>query len=347
MTIPVQHPCLLSVVIPTYNRRELVLRAVQSVLDQRIPERRDRCVRPRSGADQAPAPLEVIVVDDGSTDGTVAALREHYHDDPRVTVLQSTRGYACAARNRGFAACRGEFVCFLDSDDFWLPGTLRCILAIFGHYPQLAFVSVDGSTLATPQRPALPRIVAGDSPGWSHAWFGRARLAWETIALADEFGSRRLLRGDFFPAIINGDLFYLSGMVMRRACAAAAGPFNERFRYFNDWEFFARLCLQGEGAYLELDGFRRDTGRPDQISRRRPVTAMPRRHLFILRSLQRRAQAARYAPLLRSAMLDADYGMARALTATARTRWSRRYLWRCLRGGHKIARSLATFAGWR
>src|SRR4029079_3143776 len=78
-----------------------------------------------------------------------------------------------------------------------------------------------------------------------------------------------------------------------------------------------------------------------------PVTAMPRRHLFILRSLQRRAQAARYAPLLRSAMLDADYGMARALTATARTRWSRRYLWRCLRGGHKIARSLATFAGWR
>ena len=331
MAIAVQHPCLLSVVIPTHNRRELVLRAVQSVLDQSV----------------ADAQLEVIVVDDGSTDGSADALLQQYHDDSRVRVLSGARQYTCAARNRGFAAARGAFICFLDSDDFWLPGVLACILAIFAHYPRLAFVSVDGSTLPTPERPSLPRIVAGDSPGWSHAWFARAPLAWENVALTHEAGTRKLLRGDFLPAIINGDLFYLSGMVMRRECVAAAGPFNERFRYYNDWEFFARLCLQGEGAYLELDGFRRDTGRPDQISRRRPPTAMPRRHLFILHALQANAQAVRYAAPLADALRDAHYGMARALAASARRRWSRRYLLRCMRARHKLLRCLAVFAGLR
>jgi len=226
-------PCFLSVVIPTHNRRDLVARAIQSVLDQ-------------AGA----RPVQVIVVDDGSTDGTADLLDERYGDDARVELLSSPRRHASAARNLGFAAARGSHVCFLDSDDYWLDGTLANVERVFAAYPALAFVSVEGSALATPLRPAQERIVAAGSPGWSHAKFRCARLQSADVELADRSGHARVLLGDFFPAIINGDLFYLSGLVIRREQVVAAGAFNERFRYFNDWEFFARLCAQGPGAYL-------------------------------------------------------------------------------------------------
>jgi hypothetical protein len=217
---------------------------------------------------------------------------------------------------------------------------------VFAAYPTLAFVSVEGGTLATPAQPALDRIVAGDSPGWSHAKFHRAPLQATSIELATRGRRARLLHGDFFPAIINGDLFYLSGLVIRRECAVAAGCFNERFRYYNDWEFFARMCAQGRGAYLEYDGFRRDTGRPDQISRRRAPASMARRRLFIVRSLLRRSSfASEYRNELNAALIDAYYQMGRALLASPHRAWARRYLRRSIRHGHKVLRSAALIGG--
>ena len=154
----------------------------------------------------------------------------------------------------------------------------------------------------------------------------------------------QMLLGDYFPAIINGDLFYLSGMLMRRNSVAQAGPFNERLRYFNDWEFFSRLCLTGPGAHVDHDAFRRETGRSDQISRARPLTAMPRRHLFILRNLLRQAPAsARYRAELACAMADACYAFGRSLMQVQRFGWGRRYLARCLRQRHKPVRSAVWF----
>jgi glycosyltransferase involved in cell wall biosynthesis len=314
----------LSMVIPTYNRRELVVRAVQSVLDQ------------DAGTD-----TQILVVDDASSDGTVESLHERYAGDPRVQVLVcAERRHASGARNFGFAHARGDLVCFLDSDDYWLPGTLAAIRRVFRQFPRLAFVSVEGAAVATPTQAAVQRVVAGHAPGWSHAAFARADLSTQSIELACGVHTSLLL-GDFLPAIIHGDLFYLSGLVMRRECAARAGPFNERLRYFNDWEFFSRLCLQGPGAYLAYDGFRRDTGRADQISRQRPPTAMARRHLFIVRSLMRRGDTRRYSASLHGAFSDACYMMARALVASSRLNWARLYLYRCLRRRYKVLRSLA------
>ena len=321
-------PNVLTVVIPTYNRRELTLRAVRSVLEQR----------------DAP-PLDVVVADDGSTDGTAAAVCEAFADDARVRVSLGAHRGASAARNRGFALARGELVAFLDSDDYWMPGVLRAMLAAFTAQPQLAFLCVDGATLPNGAQAAIPRIVAGDSPGWSHPRFRDVPLTTQFVDLP-RHGRTRLISGDFEPAIVLGDLFYLSGMLMRRDCVAATGPFNERFRYYNDWEFFARLCAEGPGAYLELDGFRRDTGRADQISRRRPATTLARRHLFILRSLARRPdRAARYRDALDTALAEAHYAMARRLSASTHPRWANRYLDYCLKRRHRMLRSLALRAG--
>ncbi len=320
----------LSVVIPTYNRRELVSRAVTSVLEQ-------------AGADAHS--LQVIVADDGSTDGTVEMITERFAADPRVSVAATQRGYACAARNAGFALASGDFICFLDSDDVWLPGTLATIAAVFAAHPEVAFVSVDGDTFAKPGQKLVTRLVAEHSPGWTHADFVRVTLRSHDLALAG--GTTLPMRsGDFFPAIILGDLFYLSGLVARREAVLGAGPFNERFRFFNDWEFFARLCLQGPGAYVDCTGFRRDTGRVDQISRGRPMSAMARRRRFILRSLPVRfpSRITAYSLQLARANEDAIYFMARCLVRSRHRRWSRRYLWRCLRSGYKPMRSLLLLA---
>jgi glycosyltransferase involved in cell wall biosynthesis len=311
-----------SIVIPTYNRCELAQRAIDSVL------RQDRI-----------APLQIVVVDDGSTDGTSAILRRRYNADPCVEVLTTPHGHASAARNAGLRAVRGDFVCFLDSDDFWLPDTLVVFDHVFAEVSELAFVSIDGATLADQKQASLEHIVAGDSPGWAHPRFPHAGFAGRPIDLP-RGKQTQLLCGDFFPAIVNGDLFYLSGLMMRRECAAAAGAFNERLRRYNDWEFFARLCLQGPGGYLDHDGFRRDTGRADQISRRPPTATVPRRHLFILRTLLRRDDTHVYTAQLRVALHDAHYAMARALRHCAHQHWARLYFYRCIQTHHHILRSL-------
>jgi glycosyltransferase involved in cell wall biosynthesis len=90
-----------SALIPTYNRGSHVFRAIDSVLAQTVPVD------------------EIIVVDDGSTDGTAEAIGVHYGSRVKV-VSQENKGVS-AARNRGIREARGECVAFLDSDDVWFP----------------------------------------------------------------------------------------------------------------------------------------------------------------------------------------------------------------------------------
>jgi glycosyltransferase involved in cell wall biosynthesis len=92
-----------SVIVPTYNRRHLVGRALDSI------------------ATQTRAPSEVIVVDDGSSDDTLETLRREY---PSVTVLEQAHAGVSAARNRGIEHSHGDWIAFLDSDDEWLPEKL-------------------------------------------------------------------------------------------------------------------------------------------------------------------------------------------------------------------------------
>lgn len=95
----------ISVVIPTYNRSALVCRAVESVLSQSL------------------APDEVIVVDDGSTDGTGAILADQFGG--RIVYVKQDNAGVSAARNTGIERASGDLVAFLDSDDVWTPNKLE------------------------------------------------------------------------------------------------------------------------------------------------------------------------------------------------------------------------------
>jgi len=108
-------PPLVSVVIPTYNRCDRLTGAIESVLQQTY------------------APLELIVIDDGSTDGT-ADLLKGYGDGIRV-IRQENRGVS-GARNTGIRAAKGGLIALLDSDDQWLPKKLEHQVAYFQASPR-------------------------------------------------------------------------------------------------------------------------------------------------------------------------------------------------------------------
>ena len=113
---------LLSVVIPTWNRAQLVCDAVRSALAQGV--------------------VEVIVVDDASTDETALVLEREFGSRIRLLQLEHRRG-AGGARNAGARLARGAFVAFLDSDDVWLPGKLEAELQVFAQFPEAEVVVSD------------------------------------------------------------------------------------------------------------------------------------------------------------------------------------------------------------
>ena len=116
-----------SVVLPTYDRGDVLGRAIESVLAQTYRE------------------FELLVVDDGSTDDTAAVVGSF--DDPRITYVEhaNNRG-ACAARNTGIRESTGEFVAFQDSDDEWHPEKLRRQMDAFADAPASVGVVYTGFT---------------------------------------------------------------------------------------------------------------------------------------------------------------------------------------------------------
>lgn len=115
---------LLSVVTPTWNRAHLVCEAVESALSQRTGQ------------------VEVIVVDDGSTDDTANILTRRFGSRIHLLRLPNRRGVG-AARNAGIRIANGELLAFLDSDDLWLPGKLDAELSVFERFPDADAVVSD------------------------------------------------------------------------------------------------------------------------------------------------------------------------------------------------------------
>jgi len=108
---------MLSIIIPVFNRGVLIRRAIASCLGQEDPR------------------LEVIVVDDGSTDDTADAVRSITDARLRLVSLPQNRGQG-AARNRGIAEAAGQWLVFLDSDDELLPGAVRRMLTVIGEWQE-------------------------------------------------------------------------------------------------------------------------------------------------------------------------------------------------------------------
>ncbi|MFZ1630125.1 MAG: glycosyltransferase [Anaerolineae bacterium] len=211
----------ISVVIPTYNRAAFLPAAVASALAQTTPAR--STVAAPGPANQsltadppalAAEDIEVIVVDDGSTDDTAACLAG-WANDPRVRVVQQANQGRSAARNHGARLARGEFLAFLDSDDLYAPGALAAHLATFARRPDLG-LAIGGYALINDQGADLG-----------------ARLPWRSHA-------------DLRPAAWLFDCVAMPGSVLlRRSWWETVGEFDRTCEIAEDWDLFLRLAAAG------------------------------------------------------------------------------------------------------
>jgi glycosyltransferase involved in cell wall biosynthesis len=196
---------LLSAVIPVWNRRRLVCEAIESALCQR------------------PGEVEVIVVDDASTDGTADHVERLYGTGVRLLRMPRRAGPA-AARNAGVAAATGTFLAFLDSDDLWLPGKLDAELQVLDEFAGAdAVITDDLSFLEGTAEP-------------------KSRFARNGLLAATE-GKPRWVRDCRWLWTNSWNGVATCSITIRRSAASRVAPvlFAEDLEAFEDWEFEIRL----------------------------------------------------------------------------------------------------------
>lgn len=250
---------LLSVVIPTWNRAHVVCEAIESALNQRAEQ------------------VEVIVVDDCSTDGTVDLIKKTFGS--RVQALQQlTRRGQGAARNVGALLACGEFVGFLDSDDIWLPGKLDAELRGFAEFPEAVAVISDSRNHFEGEPDA------------------RSRFAQNGL-LAETEGSVRLVDDCGWLWTNSTITAHMCGITVRRTALTKLGPklFAEDLSCCEDWEFQMRLYSLGQVAVLpEIyssvrrfnDGSRHGRHIPGQAFTREQEIALLRARLTVMERAQ-------------------------------------------------------------
>lgn len=192
-------PARVSVIVPTYDGRQWIGATLEAVQGQQ-------------GVTQAE--IEIIVVDDGSSDGTPDLVCENF---PKVRVLHQSRGGVSRARNRGLAEARGDLICFLDQDDIWHPQQVERQLAVMRNRPEVGAV-------ATPYyfwpRPNEPESAFPPDPG---------------LSLVPGF------EGWTWHEFLRDCWALTSATMVRTALVRELGGFDPERSYAEDWDLWLRV----------------------------------------------------------------------------------------------------------
>jgi glycosyltransferase involved in cell wall biosynthesis len=208
-----------SVIIPTYNRCAMLLEAIDSVLAQSVTA------------------FELIIIDDGSTDGTedhLARLGE------AIRFERIERSGPAAARNRGVALARAPLIAFLDSDDLWAPTKLERQLAFMRTNPGCAILQTDEIWIRNGCRV---------NPGMRH----------------------RKRAGDIFIDSLRTCLISMSATMMRADLFRSLGGFDETMTAAEDYDLWLRILIDHEAGLLDEPLVTRRGGHLDQTSATTPA----------------------------------------------------------------------------
>jgi len=251
---------LVSVVVPAYN--------AAATLDETL----------RSVRGQSHANLEIIVVDDGSTDATFALAQAHADADPRLRVIRQKNAGVAAARNTGWRAARSDFIALVDSDDLWAPALIEKQLAAL--------------------------LAGGARAGMSYCFFTRI----DAQGMAPAFHYPEPCTGDVLDKILLHNFVGCgSTMLVRRAALLAAGGFDNSLRAAgaqgcDDYLFCCRAAEQFHYACVPevLVGYRDTPGgisssegrmlRSWMLAAEQMMARRPDKRALILQGLQNYAQ---------------------------------------------------------
>lgn len=197
-----------SVIVPVYNASALVGRCLDSIFCQ-----------------DGNISVEVILVDDGSTDNSVEIIKARPEQD-RIRLFRQANAGPSAARNRGVVEARGRYIAFLDADDYWLPGFLDATTHFLDNHPECVAVSVAQRHLSTSGEHESPN-------GWN------TLASKEGTVLEDfyEFWARH-------NHVCTGSILILSEVVKNM------GGMREDLRVCEDLEFWALLATFGKLGYI-------------------------------------------------------------------------------------------------
>ncbi len=205
-----------SVVVPTYNRADVLGRALDSVFSQ------------------ARQPDQVIVVDDGSTDGTSEVIKRDY---PLVTCVRQANAGVSAARNRGIAEASSEWIAFLDSDDEWKPGKIQRQLDALRQNPSFHICHTNEIWIRNGKRV---------NEGKRHAKSG----------------------GWIFQRCLPLCVMSPSSVIVRRGLLEELGGFDESLPVCEDYDMWLRICSRHPVLFLEEPLVVKHGGHDDQLSKR-------------------------------------------------------------------------------
>ncbi|MFC1804624.1 glycosyltransferase family 2 protein [Candidatus Omnitrophota bacterium] len=195
---------LVSVNIPAYNAQDFIERTILSALNQTHKN------------------IEVIVLDDGSTDKTGDVVEKLQKKDSRVRYYYQENQGLSPTRNRLFDLSKGEYIAFLDHDDEWLPEKIELQLLIFKGRPELGLV------------------------------FGRAVNHYEDGRRKEEFMKRSPRRGKvFYEYLLSLNFIPLCSAVVRKDVLKKYMPFKPWLRTSEEWELFLRLGRDYEFDYID------------------------------------------------------------------------------------------------
>ena len=220
-----------TVIIPTYNRAELLERALTSVLAQsRLPD-------------------EVLVVDDGSADDTAARVREGF---PSVRLLEQENAGVSAARNRGIREASGEWLAFLDSDDEWAPTKLETQMR-----------QLEAATPPDPP-PGLPRRERFWIAHSDEIWIRRGRRVNPRRRHAKRGGY-------IFEHCLPLCAISPSAVILHRDLFAEVGTFDETLPACEDYDLWLRICAEYPVLFVDEPLTIKYGGHADQLSRTVPA----------------------------------------------------------------------------
>jgi glycosyltransferase involved in cell wall biosynthesis len=240
--------------MPTFNRADTIRRAIRSVQAQTFTD------------------WELIVVDDGSTDNTVALIEGC---DPRLKLIRQENRGTAGARNAGLSASAGSYIAFLDSDDEWLPHHLELCVSFLEAFPGEQFVTNElwedlgqGGVVKHYRAeikeyyPRMARKVGsrlldlppGEQDDYLRVYQSRQPIGEWGRAIVERTPYQNVFhyRGQIFENMRWGFLMCLQPTVIRREACEAVGLFDTNYYGTSDYAFTIELCRRFQANYLSI-----------------------------------------------------------------------------------------------